>query len=66
MQFELDQLPEMTACCDVHDICYDTCNSDRVKCDKNFKQCLQDMCGKLKKQINKKQHQGKMFQYNCT
>lgn len=36
--------PQITACCDVHDICYDTCNSDKEKCDLEFKRCLYKYC----------------------
>ncbi|XP_017767212.1 PREDICTED: group XIIA secretory phospholipase A2 isoform X2 [Eufriesea mexicana] len=35
---------EMTKCCDTHDICYDTCNSDKDKCDLEFKRCLYKYC----------------------
>ncbi|XP_074097772.1 phospholipase A2 group XII [Cotesia typhae] len=37
-------LSEMTKCCDEHDICYDTCNSDKEKCDLEFKRCLYKYC----------------------
>lgn len=37
-------LAEMTKCCDQHDICYDTCNSDKEKCDLEFKRCLYKYC----------------------
>lgn len=37
-------LVEMTKCCDQHDICYDTCNSDKEKCDLEFKRCLYKYC----------------------
>lgn len=37
-------LAEMTKCCDIHDICYDTCNSDKEKCDLEFKRCLYKYC----------------------
>lgn len=37
-------LTEMTKCCDAHDICYDTCNSDKEKCDLEFKRCLYRYC----------------------
>lgn len=30
----------MSNCCDEHDICYDTCNSDKELCDLDFKRCL--------------------------
>lgn len=34
----------MTKCCDFHDICYDTCNTDKEKCDLEFKRCLYKFC----------------------
>ena len=34
----------MTKCCNIHDICYDTCNSDKEKCDLEFKRCLYKYC----------------------
>ncbi|XP_066597899.1 group XIIA secretory phospholipase A2 [Prorops nasuta] len=37
-------LAEMTKCCDAHDICYDTCNIDKEKCDLEFKRCLYKYC----------------------
>ncbi|CAK9796640.1 Group XIIB secretory phospholipase A2-like protein [Anthophora plagiata] len=39
MNEEYLPLAEMTKCCDAHDICYDTCNSDKEKCDLEFKRC---------------------------
>ena len=44
--------PGMTSCCDKHDICYDTCGTNRDDCDKNFKKCLKDMCRDLKSRKN--------------
>jgi len=35
---------KFTPCCDVHDICYDTCGNSREKCDSAFKKCLQETC----------------------
>lgn len=37
-------LAEMTKCCNQHDICYDTCNKDKEKCDLEFKRCLYRYC----------------------
>lgn len=34
----------MTKCCNAHDICYDTCNADKEKCDLEFKRCLYKYC----------------------
>jgi secretory phospholipase A2 len=36
--------PEMVPCCDVHDICYDTCGSSKKKCDEDFQACLLKTC----------------------
>ena len=48
----------MTSCCNAHDICYDTCNSNRDKCDDDFKKCLDVMCEKLKREITRNQYEG--------
>lgn len=37
-------LSEMTECCNQHDICYDTCNSDKEKCDFDMRRCLYKIC----------------------
>ena len=37
-------MPGFTECCDVHDMCYDSCNSDRKQCDEDFKSCLSNVC----------------------
>lgn len=34
--------PYMTACCDVHDICYDTCGASQKVCDDKLYACLSD------------------------
>lgn len=34
----------MTKCCDAHDICYDTCNTDKERCDVEFRRCLYKFC----------------------
>ncbi|XP_018563840.1 group XIIA secretory phospholipase A2 [Anoplophora glabripennis] len=39
---------EMTKCCDDHDICYDTCNSNKELCDVEFKRCLYKYCDTYK------------------
>jgi len=41
--------PEMARCCDSHDICYDTCNSDKELCDIEFKRCLYKYCDSFEK-----------------
>jgi hypothetical protein len=33
-----------TPCCDTHDFCYGTCNSDKGTCDSNFLSCMQNRC----------------------
>lgn len=35
---------EMESCCNIHDICYDTCNKDKELCDIEFKRCLYNYC----------------------
>jgi secretory phospholipase A2 len=46
--FKLDSntfpLSEMVPCCDIHDMCYDTCNRDKDICDLEFKRCLYNVC----------------------
>lgn len=39
LRISTDYLPakEMETCCNDHDICYDTCNSDKELCDLDFK-----------------------------
>jgi secretory phospholipase A2 len=35
---------ELRNCCIEHDICYQTCDSDRIECDKNLNLCVQLFC----------------------
>ena len=44
--FDKDDLsrPEMVDCCNEHDLCYDTCGSDKEECDLRFKKCLYNTC----------------------
>ncbi|KAJ8923002.1 hypothetical protein NQ315_001550 [Exocentrus adspersus] len=46
LKINSDYLPvgEMRKCCDAHDICYDTCNSNKEVCDVDFKKCLYKYC----------------------
>ncbi|XP_055378464.1 group XIIA secretory phospholipase A2 [Condylostylus longicornis] len=46
LSIDTNYLPavEMEACCNAHDICYDTCNSDKELCDLDFKRCLYKYC----------------------
>ncbi|KAF2359804.1 Group XII secretory phospholipase A2 precursor, partial [Trinorchestia longiramus] len=41
-----EKLPysQMGDCCNEHDICYDTCNSNKEVCDVKFKRCLYAIC----------------------
>lgn len=41
--------PEMARCCESHDVCYDTCNSDKDLCDLDFKRCLYKYCDTFEK-----------------
>eukprot|EP00105_Crassostrea_gigas_P019225 XP_011437652.1 PREDICTED: group XIIA secretory phospholipase A2 isoform X2 [Crassostrea gigas] len=58
--FEIDTstVPLMTKCCDQHDFCYDTCNSNKDKCDSDFKACLLNMCKKMEKSLEKDELEG--------
>lgn len=53
LQIDSQYLPiaEMTICCDAHDICYDTCNSDKELCDIEFKRCLYKYCDTYEKTV---------------
>lgn len=41
----------MEECCNAHDICYDTCNSDKELCDLDFKRCLYKYCDSYEKSV---------------
>lgn len=41
----------MESCCNAHDICYDTCNSDKELCDLDFKRCLYKYCDTYEKSV---------------
>ncbi|KAM9803954.1 group XIIB secretory phospholipase A2-like protein [Neosynchiropus ocellatus] len=41
-------VPAMTKCCNLLDVCYDTCGSNKYQCDSKFRSCLQDLCSDLK------------------
>ncbi|XP_053476471.1 group XIIB secretory phospholipase A2-like protein isoform X2 [Ictalurus furcatus] len=50
--FQLDMgIPAMTKCCNQLDICYDTCGSNKYRCDTKFRWCLHSICGDLKKSL---------------
>ncbi|KAL3227462.1 hypothetical protein MRX96_004169 [Rhipicephalus microplus] len=36
--------PDFEACCNEHDICYDTCLSDKAQCDAAFDACMKRVC----------------------
>ncbi|XP_049773140.1 group XIIA secretory phospholipase A2 [Schistocerca cancellata] len=56
LKIDNEYLPvgDMTNCCNDHDICYDTCGSDKEKCDLEFKRCLYKICEKHQKLITDK------------
>lgn len=41
----------METCCNAHDICYDTCSSDKELCDLDFKRCLYKYCDAYEKNV---------------
>jgi hypothetical protein len=45
--FQVDPEFGFSPCCDEHDMCYDTCGSDRDTCDKKFEKCLKATCDAL-------------------
>ncbi|XP_017318925.1 group XIIB secretory phospholipase A2-like protein isoform X2 [Ictalurus punctatus] len=50
--FQLDMgIPAMTKCCNQLDVCYDTCGSNKYRCDTKFRWCLHSICGDLKKSL---------------
>uniref|UniRef100_A0A182N256 Phospholipase A2 n=1 Tax=Anopheles dirus TaxID=7168 RepID=A0A182N256_9DIPT len=53
MKIDTEYLPavEMEQCCNAHDICYDTCNSDKELCDLDFKRCLYRYCDDYEKNV---------------
>ncbi|KAF5286972.1 hypothetical protein FQR65_LT12370 [Abscondita terminalis] len=56
LKIDSSSLPigEMSKCCNEHDICYDTCNSNKEACDLDFKRCLYQYCETYKKNIGEK------------
>ncbi|XP_016105104.1 group XIIB secretory phospholipase A2-like protein isoform X1 [Sinocyclocheilus grahami] len=44
-------VPAMTKCCNQLDVCYDTCGSNKYRCDTKFRWCLHSICGDLKKSL---------------
>ncbi|RZC37281.1 group XIIA secretory phospholipase A2 [Asbolus verrucosus] len=53
LKINSDYLPvgQMTKCCDLHDICYDTCNNDKEVCDMEFKRCLYKYCDSYQQSV---------------
>lgn len=45
------QIPAMTKCCNQLDTCYDTCGSNKYRCDSKFRWCLHSICSDLKKSL---------------
>lgn len=35
---------DFTFCCDLHDVCYETCSADKQYCENEFSKCLQNLC----------------------
>lgn len=40
----LDDFPQMTECCNLHDTCYEKCGANKKLCDDELKTCTHDMC----------------------
>ncbi|XP_066303354.1 group XIIA secretory phospholipase A2-like [Branchiostoma lanceolatum] len=58
LKMDTTGLPQMTKCCDKHDICYDTCGKKRQNCDDKFKTCLDDMCEEIRTTLSSDQYEG--------
>lgn len=54
-------MKDMTKCCDLHDICYGTCNNDKDECDLSFKKCLYKLCDSSKKGMTEILLTGKIY-----
>ncbi|XP_032087819.1 group XIIB secretory phospholipase A2-like protein isoform X2 [Thamnophis elegans] len=44
-------IPAMTKCCNQVDACYDTCGSNKYRCDAKFRWCMQSICSDLKRSL---------------
>lgn len=44
IDFELFNAGEFNQCCNGHDVCYESCDSTKNKCDTTFERCLKDVC----------------------
>ncbi|KAL6487525.1 hypothetical protein MHYP_G00041510 [Metynnis hypsauchen] len=49
-QFDMG-IPAMSKCCNQLDMCYDTCGSNKYRCDTKFRWCLHGICSDLKKSL---------------
>ncbi|XP_022540920.1 group XIIB secretory phospholipase A2-like protein isoform X2 [Astyanax mexicanus] len=50
--FQIDMgIPAMTKCCNQLDVCYDTCGSNKYRCDTKFRWCLHGICKDLKNSL---------------
>lgn len=50
--FQLDMgIPAMTKCCNQLDLCYDSCGSNKYRCDSKFRWCLHGICSDLKRSL---------------
>ena len=49
VEIDLSHIPNLSNCCDKHDICYDECGNSKTSCDSQFQNCLIHTCDKLKK-----------------
>ena len=58
-------MPDMTKCCDKHDICYGTCGETRQYCDRKFRRCLEDICeaNVINGKHSKKERKGGLYIY---
>lgn len=48
LQVDISPYPGMHKCCDKHDKCYDTCNTEKAECDNDFQSCMAEYCTTLK------------------
>ena len=54
IEVDFSHIPNLTKCCDKHDLCYDECGNPRKSCDFQFHNCLIHTCDKLKKKSQSK------------
>lgn len=50
LQIQFSDSPQLENCCNEHDICYDTCNSNRTECDLDLQTCTRNMCANAHKE----------------